>query len=587
MYHRDGARPGGEVRLSHGGRRVLKTLGCGAVLALLGQLGGSAPEPTRGPLLFRELPPEKSGITWIHENGLSPQRYLPETTGAGAALLDYDNDGWMDVYLVNSGPSELYRPRVPLANALYRNNRDGTFTDVTSKAGVAGGTFGMGVAVGDYDNDGFPDLYLTAYGRAILFHNDRDGTFRDVTEQAGVAAPAWTTSATFFDYDNDGRLDLFVCNYVHYGLDTKTSCSGDPHGPRYFCVPRMFDPVPSFLFHNEGGGRFRDVSAETGFARALGKALGVVATDVDNDGLLDLFVTNDTAPNALWMNRGGGRWEEVALGAGVAFSANGKPRSSMGVDAGDYDDDGRTDVAVGNIDHEIFSLYRNRGDESFTDEAASRGLAEATLLISCWGLKLFDYDNDGRLDLVLANGHPDDRLDGSAAGVRYRQPPLLFHNEGGRFRNVSAEAGPAFQRELSARGLAVGDFDNDGRVDVLIANNGLAPVLLHNEAGVENHWLGLRLQGTRGNRDAVGARVTWSAGGVTRSRLKNGGGSYLSSHDPRLVLGLGRASRLERLEVKWPGPLGLVEQFSDLPVDRYVTLVEGTGTPPAPLGKRR
>jgi hypothetical protein len=564
------------------------TLGCGVVLALAGRLGQGSPDNTRGPVLFREVPPEKSGITWIHENGLSPEHYLPETTGAGAALLDYDNDGWMDVYLVNSGPSDLYRPRIPLANALYRNNRDGTFTDVTATAGVAGGTYGMGVAVGDYDNDGFPDLYLTSYGRAILFHNERDGTFSDVTDKAGVAAPGWTTSAVFFDYDNDGLLDLFVCNYLHYGLDTPTSCSGDPHGKRYFCVPRIFDPVPSFLFHNEGGGRFRDVSAETGFTRAVGKALGVVATDVNNDGLLDLFVTNDTAPNFLWMNRGGGRWEDVALRAGVAFSANGKPRSSMGVDAADYDGDGWSDVAIGNIDHEIFSLYRNRGDESFTDEAASRGLAEATLLISCWGLKLFDYDNDGRLDLVLANGHPDDRLDGSAAGVRYRQPPLLFHNEGGRFRNVSAEAGPAFQRELSARGLAVGDFDNDGRVDVLIANNGMAPLLLHNEAGAQNHWLGVRLEGTRGNRDAVGARVTWSAGGVARSRLKNGGGSYLSSHDPRLVLGLGRASRLERLEVKWPGPLGLVEQFSDLPVDRYVTLVEGTGVRRAPpFGKRR
>jgi hypothetical protein len=564
------------------------TLGCGVVLALAGRLGQGSPDNTRGPVLFREVPPEKSGITWIHENGLSPEHYLPETTGAGAALLDYDNDGWMDVYLVNSGPSDLYRPRIPLANALYRNNRDGTFTDVTARAGVAGGTYGMGVAVGDYDNDGFPDLYLTSYGRAILFHNERDGTFSDVTDKAGVAAPGWTTSAVFFDYDNDGLLDLFVCNYLHYGLDTPTSCSGDPHGKRYFCVPRIFDPVPSFLFHNEGGGRFRDVSAETGFTRAVGKALGVVATDVNNDGLLDLFVTNDTAPNLLWMNRGGGRWEDVALRAGVAFSANGRPRSSMGVDAADYDGDGWSDVAIGNIDHEIFSLYRNRGDESFTDEAPSNGLAAATLLVSCWGLKLFDYDNDGWTDLVLANGHPDDRLDGSGSEVRYRQSPLLFHNDGGRYRNVSDEAGPVFHRELSARGLAVGDFDNDGRVDVLIANNGMAPLLLHNEAGAQNHWLGVRLEGTRGNRDAVGARVTWSAGGVARSRLKNGGGSYLSSHDPRLVLGLGSTSRLDWVEVKWPGPRGTVERFSHLPVDRYVTLVEGTGVRRAPpFGKRR
>ncbi len=401
-----------------------------------------------------------------------------------------------------------------------------------------------------------------------------------------MAAPGWTTSAVFFDYDGDSRLDLFVGNYVRYGLDTPTSCSGDPHGKRYFCVPRIFDPVTSFLFHNEGNGRFTDVSAATGFARAPGKALGVVATDFNNDGLLDLFVTNDTSPNTLWMNRGGGRWEDVALAAGVAFSANGKPRSSMGVDSADFDADGWPDVAIGNIDHEIFALYRNRKDESFVDEAEPNGLAAATLVISCWGLKLFDYDNDGWPDLFLANGHPDDMLDGSAYGVRYRQPPMLFHNEGGRYRNVSAQAGPAFRKEFSARGLAVGDLDNDGRVDVLVANNGMAPLLLRNESGEGNHWLGVKLRGTAGNRDAVGALVTWSAGGVTRQRLKTGGGSYLSSHDPRLVLGLGGATRVDWLEVKWPRPSSRVERFTDLPVDRYVALVEGTGQAARAAGER-
>jgi hypothetical protein len=557
----------------------------GAALALAVPLLRSDQAPN-APALFREVPPAESRIDWVHDNALSPDRYLPETTGAGAAIFDYDGDGWMDVYLVNSGPCDLYRPRVPLSNALYRNNRDGTFTDVTDKAGVPGGTFGMGATVGDYDDDGFADLYVTSYGKAVLYHNEGNGTFTDVTEKAGVAAPGWTTSAVFFDYDGDGRLDLFVDNYVRYGLDTPTSCSGDPHGKRYFCVPRIFDPVTSFLFHNEGGGRFADVSAAAGFSRAPGKALGVVATDVNNDGLLDLFVTNDTSPNYLWMNRGGGRFEDVALAAGVAFSANGRPRSSMGVDSADFDGDGWPDVAIGNIDHEILGLYRNRKDESFVDEAERNGLAAATLVISCWGLKLLDYDNDGWPDLFLANGHPDDMLDGSFHGVRYRQPPMLFHNEGGRYRNVSAEAGPAFRKEFSARGLAVGDLDNDGRVDVLVANNGMAPLLLRNESAARHHWLGVKLEGRRCNRDAVGALVTWSAGGVARRRLKTGGGSYLSSHDPRLVLGLGNATRVDWVEVRWPAPSGRVERFSGLPVDAYVTLVEGAAEG-APVSKAR
>jgi hypothetical protein len=514
----------------------------------------------------------------VHENALSTQRYLPETTGAGAAILDFDGDGWMDVYLVNSGPCDFYRPRVPLGNALYRNDRDGTFTDVTARAGVAGRTFGMGATTGDFDGDGFPDLYVTAYGRAILYRNRGDGTFEDVTEAAGVALPGWTTSAAFFDYDGDSRLDLFVCRYVRYGLDTTNSCSGTPHGKRYFCVPRIFEPLASALFRNEGGGRFRDVSGESPIGRTLGKALGVVATDVNADGRLDLFVTNDTTPNHLWVNRGGGKWEEDGLLAAVALSGEGRPRSSMGTDADDYDGDGRQDVAVGNIDHELASLYRNEGNGTFTDEAEANGLASATRLVSCWGLKVFDYDNDGWPDLLLANGHPDDMLDGSGHGVRYRQPPLLFRNEGGRLRDASAEAGPAFRKELSARGLAVGDLDNDGRVDVLFANNGMAPSLLRNESGAGNRWLGVRLEGRTSNRDAVGAVVSWSAGGVVRRRLKTGGGSYLSSHDPRMVLGLGTASKADWVEVKWPAPSGLVERFASLETGRYVTLVEGTGT---------
>jgi hypothetical protein len=572
--------------LTQEGRRLLRFVVAGGTLFLAGRLGLG--EPEGGGTRFREIPSKKSGVVWVHENALSAQRYLPETTGAGGAFLDFDGDGWMDLYLVNSGPCDFYRPRVPLANALYRNNRDGTFTDVTVRAGVAGGTFGMGATGGDYDGDGFPDLYVTAYGKATLYHNEGNGTFTDATEKAGVAVPGWTTSAVFFDYDDDGRLDLFVCRYVRYGLDWPTSCSGTPHGKRYFCVPRIFQPLSSALFHNEGGGRFRDVSGSSPIGSTLGKALGVVATDVDGDGRMDLFVTNDTSPNHLWMNRGGGRWEDAALAAGVALSSEGRPRSSMGVDSADYDGDGRPDVAVGNIDHELASLYRNNGNETFTDEAEAQGLAAATRVISCWGIKFLDYDDDGWPDLLLANGHPDDMLDGSGYGVRYRQPPLLFRNEGGRYRNVSAEAGPAFQREISARGLAVGDIDNDGRVDVLLVNNGMAPLLLHNESGAGNHWLGVKLQGSACNRDAVGAVVRWSAGGATRQREKTGGGSYLSSHDPRLVLGLGGTAKVDWVEVKWPRPSGRVERFTDVPVDRYVALVEGSGKPtPEPGAQAR
>ena len=551
------------------------------------RLGTTAPDPAAtGAGLYREVPPEESGITWVHDNALSPDRFLPETTGAGAAFLDYDGDGWMDVYLVNSGPCDFFRPRVPLANALYRNNRNGTFTDVTDQAGLAGGTFGMGAFAADYDNDGHTDLYVTAYGRATLFHNEGNGTFTDVTDKAGVAVPGWTTPAVFFDYDGDGKLDLFAGSYVRYGLEWPTSCSGTPHGKRYYCVPRIFEPLTSHLFRNEGGGRFTDVSETAGLSRAPGKALGVVATDFDDDGRLDLFVTNDTSPNFLWMNRGGGRFEETGLAAEVAFSANGKPRSSMGIDTADYDGDGLQDLAMGNIDHELFSLYRNRGGGAFTDEAEANGLARATAVISCWGVRFLDYDDDGWPDLLLANGHPDDMLDTAGLNVRYRQPLLLFHNEGGRYRNASAEAGPAFRQELPSRGLAVGDYDNDGRLDALVVPNGAAPVLLHNEAPA-GHWLGVELQGTTANRDAIGARVAWSAAGVVRARFKAGGGSYLSSHDPRLVLGLGAATAVDWVEVRWPLPSTRVERFTKPAADRYVKLVEGTGEPIADAASKR
>ena len=526
---------------------------------------------------FEEVPPEKTGLVWVHENAMSPDRYLPETMGPGVAFFDYDNDGWMDVFMVQSGPCDFFKPKTPLRNALYRNNRDGTFTDVTEKAGVAGSGFGMGVAVGDYDNDGWADLLVTAYGRCTLYHNNGDGTFSDVTAKAGVAAPGWTTSAVWFDYDNDGLLDLFLCSFVEFGLDKNLVCGNNKLGQRFYCIPRVFKPTPSLLFKNNGYGTFTEVGKGTDIQRALGKALGVVATDLNNDGRLDLFVANDTVQNFLFMNRGEGRWEEIGLASEVGFSANGQPRSGMGVDAGDFDADGWQDLFVANVDQEMFSLYRNNQDESFTDVAHSNSVSEATRLLSGWGLRFFDYDNDGNLDLFLANGHPDDMIDSYGGQVKYKEPLLLFRSDGKRLSNVSQEAGPVFAKRFAARGLAIGDYDNDGRVDVLVGNNGAEPVLLRNNAGEGNHWLGIRLEGSRCNRDAIGAWLSWSVGGVKRTRLKTGGGSYLSSHDPREVLGLGSATTLDWLEVRWPAPSGKVERFEGLPVDRYVRIVEGKG----------
>jgi enediyne biosynthesis protein E4 len=555
-------------------RRFLWTMAGAAGFARLSSFPDSSLAAAGYP--FEEVPPSVSGIKWVHTAGKSDQKYLPETTGAGCAFLDYDNDGWMDIYLVNSGKCDFYNPAPPLRNALYRNNRDGTFTDVTEKAGVAAGGYGQGVAVGDYDGDGFPDIYVTQYGRSILYRNNGDGTFTDVTEKAGIAAPGWSSSGVWFDYDNDGRLDLFVCQFVDFDKSKNLPCVTYNNKPGY-CVPRLYKPMPSWLFRNNGDGTFTDVSKSSGIGKYLGKAWGAVATDLNNDGKMDLFVANDTTANFLFMNRGNGKFEEIAALAGVGFSETGRPRSGMGVDAADFNQDGWMDLFVANIDHEKYSLYQNNHDETFDDQANSTGIGAATRLMSGWGLKFFDYDNDGNLDLFLANGNPDDLIETMQKDVTYREPMLLFHSDGKTLRNVSTESGPIFARALSARGLAIGDFDNDGAVDVLVSVNDAAPLLLRNTAGKDNHWLGLKLVGRKANRDAIGARVTWQAGDLKRTRTKVGGGSYLSSHDPRLVLGIGKRTKIDWLEVKWPEPSGTTEKFTDLPIDKYITIVEGEG----------
>jgi enediyne biosynthesis protein E4 len=528
-----------------------------------------------GEFPFEQVPASGSGISWRHTSGTSAEKYLPETTGAGCAFLDYDNDGWMDIYLVNSGRCDFYTPDPPLHNALYHNNRDGTFGDVTQQAGVGAGGFGQGVAVGDYDGDGFPDLYVTQYGRSILFHNNGDGTFTDVTEKAGVAAPGWASSAVWFDYDNDGRLDLFVCQFVDFSKEKNKPCGVHDDGKHHYCIPKIYQPMPSWLFRNNGDGTFTDVSKPSGISAHLGKAWGVVAADVNNDGWTDLFVANDTVANFLFVNDEKGRFTETGTEAGVAYSANGKPRSGMGVDAADFNNDGRQDLFVANLDREDFAIYRNNRDGTFDDLAISTGIAKATRAMSGWGLKFFDYDNDGDLDLLLANGNPDDLIKTLHGESTYEEPLMLFHGTGKSLENVSAESGPLFATPMSSRGLALGDFNNDGAVDVLISVNNGAPLLLRNNAGRHNHWLGIRLIGKKCNPDAVGAKVTYQAGDLMRSRMKVAGGSYLSSHDPRMVLGLGTRDKIDWVEVTWPMPSGRTQRLVNPPVNRYITLIEG------------
>ena len=504
---------------------------------------------------------------------MSDERHLPETVGAGCAILDFDGDGWMDIYFVNSGPSDFYSPDTELANALYRNNGDGTFSDVTEAAGVAGGQFGMGAAAADYDADGDTDLFVTAYGRNLLFRNRGNGTFEEVAGAAGVSSEGWFTDAVWLDYDNDSNLDLFVSGFVSYSVAESKYCGDNEAGRRHYCIPRSFRPTRCLLFRNNGDGTFSDQSAASGISGVGSKAFGAVATDINRDGALDLFVANDTVQNFLFVNRGDGTFSEEGLLLGVAYSDAGTARSGMGVDAADYDGDGWQDLFVANIDQEMFSLYRNLEGGDFVD--ASLEVRRETRLYSGWGLRFFDFDNDGDPDLILANGHPDDMIGLFKPLVSYEQELLLFENTGGEFLNVSAGAGSVFRREYSARGMAVGDFDNDGDGDAVISNNGGAPLLLENETARDNRWVGLRLAASRSNPEAVGAVVKWSAGGSVRSRFRTSGGSYLSSHDPREILGLGPVPRADWIEVRWPS--GAVDRMEGVQSGSYVTVREGSG----------
>jgi hypothetical protein len=509
--------------------------------------------------IYEIWPPSKTGITWRHDNALSARRYQPESIGPGVAIFDYNNDGWMDLFFPNSGPCDFFQPSKPLRAALYRNNGDGTFTDVTERAGVTNsGNFGIGAAAADYDGDGYVDLLVTNYGHNVLYRNRGDGTFEDVTRRAGLDAPGLYTSAVWFDFNNDGRPDLFVGSFVRYSRELEQECK--TAGVHHYCYPASYDPSPSKLYRNNGDGTFTDVSAQSGIAKHPGKTFGAVAVDVDGDGFMDLFVSNDSVPNFLFHNLRDGRFEEIGLEAGVGYSEDGIARSGMGVDAGDYDGDGRPDLFVANLNRERFSIYRNLGNLAFRDMAGPSNVGLETYMYSGWGLRFVDFDNDGDLDLVLANGHPDDLIEASHTGLKWKEPLLLLENRNGNFVNRSSDAGEGFRQEYPARGLAVGDLDNDGWPDIVVANNGAAPVLLHHRGGA-NHWIGL-----------VGAPpgviVRWPRG----RRFVTAGGSYLSSQDPRVVIGLGSAATLEWIEIEWPAPNKRTERLDNPAVDRYHSL---------------
>jgi hypothetical protein len=555
-------------------RRFLRRFGQAGLAALVPPGVWKSISAAQKPPAFEEVSPSASGIHWQHVAGLTPEMYMPETLGAGCGFLDYDNDGWMDIYLVNSGKCDFYDPPRPLRNALYHNNRDGTFTDVTERSGATGNAYGMGVAVGDYDGDGLPDLYVTQYPHNVLYHNNGDGTFTDVTEKAGVAAPGWTTSAVWFDYDNDGRLDLFVCGFLDFDKSKNIHCGSPP--VRAYCAPTVYGGTPCRLYHNNGDGTFTDVSSESGVNKQLARAWGAVAADINNDGWMDLFVANDKSPNFLLVNRKG-NFEDIGPLSGVAYNEMGVARSGMCVDAADFDQDGWIDLFLTNVDHEMFSLYRNHKGEIFEDLAIPSGIGVATALFSGMGSRFFDYDNDGEIDLILSNGHPDTEVQYFVPDVTYAMRMLLFRNNGGSWEDVSNQSGPIFAKDLVARGLALGDFDNDGAVDVLVTINDGPPLLLRNHVARQNHWLGVRLVGRKANVDAIGAKITYRSGNFQRHRWLNGNGGFLCAHDPRIVLGLGPRTQVDWIEVKWPPPSDKVERFISPPIDRYITIVEGEG----------
>ena len=548
-----------------------------------------------GPVIFQDIS-EQAGLTrWTHKMGTPQKKYIIETNGSGVCLIDYDNDGWLDIYVVNGSTFDaLDGKETPPHAALFHNNHDGTFTDVSAKAGVTNDRWGIGCAVADYDNDGWPDIYVTNWGKNRLYHNNHDGTFTDVAEKAGVTLGNWSTGATWGDYDGDGRLDLFVPGYVHF--DRNNLPSGGENGvPDTFCTfrgvavncgPRGLKGEPDHLFHNNGDGTFTDVSEKAGVADKPGYyGLSSLFIDINNDGKVDLLVADDSTPNYLYLNKGDGTFDDVSYASGYALNEAGRETASMGIAAGDFANNGMVDIFNTTFSDDYKPLYRNEGDANLTDISYQLGIAEISVPFLGWGDAFFDYDNDGWKDLMMADGHVYPQVDQHPWGTSWAQRPMLFHNiEGKKFEPVPAVAGTGLADVISGRGLAVGDLFNDGKLDVVINVMDGHPVLLRNVSPDKNHWLELMLVGgPKSPRDAVGATVYLTANSMKQRADVVSGGSYASTSDPRPHFGLGQATKVDDIEVRWPS--GKVEHFTVPGVDRILTITEGSGVsaPAAPL----
>ena len=516
-----------------------------------------------------------SGLQFRHNSGAFGGKFLPETLGSGCAFLDYDGDGWQDILLVN-GTDWPGHKRIRSTMKLYRNNRNGTFTDVTRKAGLDLEMYGMGVAIGDYNNDGFPDIFITCVGQSRLFKNTGKGTFVDVTKTCGLAGHVgFSTSAIWFDYDRDGLLDLFVCNYVRWSPEHDVFCSLDGKHKSY-CTPEAYRGDTCWLFHNRGNGTFEDVTASSGIFDSSSKSLGVAMFDYDHDGWPDLVVANDTQPNKLYRNQQNGKFKDVAVEAGLAYSTEGKPRAGMGVDIADFENSGAPGIAITNFDNEMIGLYRASGKEAFTDIATQNGVGLASKDRLGFGCAFFDANLDGLLDLAVANGHIDDTVRNIRGNVGYAQPPQLFLNDGhGKFADFAASAGGGFDSPKVGRGLAYADFDRDGDQDLLITTNNGPAFLYRNDQLAGNHSVRVRLQGTKSNRDGIGAIVRVFYGGASQMRMVRAGSSYLSQSELPLTFGLGKSDTVDRMMVEWPS--GRTEEFKNLKAGKAYDCIEAKG----------
>jgi len=522
---------------------------------------------------------QKVGIRFVQKASPTSRKYLLETMGSGVALFDYDNDGRLDIFFANG--ARIDDPMQPDAiprkdgseywNRLYHQKADGSFEDVTEKAGLRGVGYCTGVAVGDFDNDGYEDLFVAGYGRSTLYHNNGDGTFTDVTDKAGVAGSGWATSAAWFDYDHDGRLDLVVARYMEWKFDD-IYCGERREGYRSYCHPDIFKPVSILLYHNEGNGKFAEVSQKAGVDKPM-KGLGVAVADYDKDGWPDFFIANDSIPEALFHNKRDGTFEEVALVSGIALDGGGATFAGMGVDFEDYNNDGWPDVIVTDLANQRYSLYTNGGDGTFDYATNSSGLGAITLLHSGWGVRFLDYDNDGWKDLFIAQAHVMDNIEVNEPHLHYLEPPMLLHNERGRkFTDVSSNSGEVFHKRWAGRGLASGDIDNDGKVDVVITSNNGPAWVLKNETPTDNHWLTLKLVGVKSNRDAIGAQVEIVTESGKQYASVTTASSYQSSSDPRLHFGLGNAVSVKSIRIRWPS--GIVQTLPETKGDQILTIKE-------------